>query len=284
MTRTITRLIVGVVVLGTLGAGAAASAAAGGDGGDQAVRPFREVQDSKIVFEPDATNPTRAIFRVVTTEPMICAIVWGPDRSFGRFNNSLAMNGTGIRDHDVVLPDVEPGQRYHYVVQGTTADGTLYRSKPGTFTIDPDLVAAVEESDVAVGANLALDAEVTETSSVFSKSFAAANAVDDDVDSEWSSRGDGDDGFISLDLGREQAIGAVEFVTRSMPDGSAITRTFTVSVDGRPPLGPFEAGTVARRSINPLVATGRTLRFEVDTSTGGNVGALEVRVFAPAEA
>ena len=40
---------------------------------------------------------------------MICAIVWGEDDSFGRFNNSQSMNGTGIVDHDVVLPEVEPG-------------------------------------------------------------------------------------------------------------------------------------------------------------------------------
>ena len=44
------------------------------------------------------------------------------------------MNGTGITDHDVYLPDAIAGRTYYYVVQGTTADGTLYRSDLATFT------------------------------------------------------------------------------------------------------------------------------------------------------
>ncbi|MEO5842322.1 MAG: hypothetical protein ABIU08_26495 [Acidimicrobiales bacterium] len=45
------------------------------------------------------------------------------------------MNGTGIVQHDVSLPDIEAGVTYTYVFQGTTADGTLYRSDIGTFHI-----------------------------------------------------------------------------------------------------------------------------------------------------
>lgn len=56
------------------------------------VHPFEDVQASDMTFEADPSDPTRAIFRVTTTEPMICAIVWGPDASYGQFNNSLAMN------------------------------------------------------------------------------------------------------------------------------------------------------------------------------------------------
>ena len=115
-------------------------------------RPFSEVQASAFSFAPDPTDPSRAIFRVTTTEPMICAIVWGDDDSFGRFNNSLSMNGTGIVEHDVVLPDVEAGVEYQYVVQGTTADGTWYRSDVGTFRVDTVDVATTVDH----GANLAL--------------------------------------------------------------------------------------------------------------------------------
>ncbi len=66
-----------------------------------------------------------------------------------------------------------------------------------------------------------------------------------------------------------------------MADGSAITSTFTVSVDGDEPLGPFPAASPAARRVVEIDATGRVLRFEVDESTGGNVGAVEIRVFAP---
>jgi hypothetical protein len=250
-------------------------------GGGAEVRPFADVQQGELVFEADPLDPNRGVFRVETTEPMICAIVWGETEAYGRFNNSPSMNGTGIVDHDVLLPDIEPGRRYHFVVQGTTADGTLYRSEPGTFTIDDGGVPPEAGPEVEVGENLALGATVVEVSSEFSPSFAGALAIDGDVATEWSTAGDGDEGSITIDLGAARQIAEIEFVTRSMADGSAITSTYTVSVDGGEPLGPFPAASQAARSVIDLDVTGRQLRFEVDDSTGGNVGAVEIRVFAP---
>lgn len=118
----------GCVLATLIGLALVASACTSGSGGDVVVRPFSEVQDGAVSFEVDPGDPSRGIFRVTTAEPMICAVVWGEDGSFGRFNNSQSMSGTGITVHDVVLPDVEAGVEYHYIVQGTTADGTLYRS------------------------------------------------------------------------------------------------------------------------------------------------------------
>ena len=136
------------------------------------VRPFSEVQAGEFVFEADPTNLERGIFRVTTTEPMICAIVWGETDDFGNFNNSLAMNGTGIVDHDVFLPGAEPGRTYYFQVQGSTADGTLYRSETATFTI-PVVEAPVPATDDR-GENLALGATVLEVSSQFSEAFAGS--------------------------------------------------------------------------------------------------------------
>jgi hypothetical protein len=264
---------------------ATALLAGGSCGGDEersatsdmaVVRPFEEVQASDLVFEGDPTDPGRAIFRVTTTEPMICAIVWGEDDSFGRLNNSLSMNGTGIEQHDVVLPDVEAGVEYRYVVQGTTADGTLYRSDVGSFRIDAAPTAA---SVADRGANLALDATVVEVSSEFSADFAGSLAIDGDTSTEWSTSGDGDDGFITIDLGADRQLTGVEFVTRAMADGTARTETFTVTVDDGAVLGPFPAGTVADPHLAEIGAVGRRVRFDVDASTGGNVGAVEIRVF-----
>jgi hypothetical protein len=207
---------------------------------------------------------------------MICAIVWGEDETFGRLNNSLSMNGTGIEQHDVVLPDVTVGVEYRYVVQGTTADGTLYRSSVGSFSIDR---AAAPASTADHGENFALGATVVDVSSEFSDSFGGELAVDGDTSTEWSTRGDGDDGFITLDLGAEHDLTGVEFVTRSMADGTARTTSFTVRVDGGEPAGPFEASTVAEPHVAELDATGRQVRIDVEVSTGGNVGAVEIRVF-----
>jgi hypothetical protein len=64
-----------------------------------------------------------------------------------------------------------------------------------------------------------------------------------------------------------------------MLDGTAIAETFTVTVDDGEPLGPFPAGTPADPGFAALDTSGQVLRFDVEASTGGNVGAVEVRVF-----
>jgi hypothetical protein len=249
-------------------------------GPDSDVRPFSEVQASEFVFEGDLTDPTRGIFRVSTTEPMICAIVWGPTDSFGNFNNSLAMDGTGIVDHDVYLPGAEAGRTYSFRVQGSTADGTLYRSETATFTIPGEPTPAPTRTG-RDAYDQAIDATVVEVSSEFGASFAATNAVDGSGTTEWSTAGDGDDAHITVDLGVEREITGFEFVTRAMADGTAVTRTYTVIVDGTTTFGPFAAGTPAMPQVATVATRGRRLRFDVETSTGGNVGAVEVRVLGP---
>lgn len=245
---------------------------------DAAVRPFSEVQDSEFSFEADPTNPGRGIFRVTTTEPMICAIVWGDDSGLGNLNNSLDMAGTGIIQHDVFLPGAEPGVEYTFVVQGTTADGTLYRSDVSTFTIPESESSATTQQGRT---NLAEGADVVEVSSEFNDAFAAGNAVDGDLATEWSTAGDGDGASITIDLGTATDVAAVDFLTRSMTDGSAIAETFTLTVDDQETLGPFPAGNPADPRTSDISVTGRLFRFDVETSTGGNTGAVEVRLLAP---
>ena len=245
------------------------------------VRPFSEVQADEFVFEADPTDSERGIFRVETTEPMICAIVWGETEALGNLNNSLAMNGTGIVSHDVYLPGAIAGRTYYFQVQGSTADGTLYRSETAMFTIPEGETSAPPTDSASRGVNLALGSSVVDVSSEFNSSFAAANAIDDSGTTEWSSAGDGDDAFITIDLGDTVEIAGVEFITRSMLDGTAITETFSVTVDDRNTYGPFPAGTAVDANFAAIDGMGRVIRFDVDTSTGGNVGAVEVRVLAP---
>jgi hypothetical protein len=255
----------------------AAGACGSPSGVDVVVRPFADVQASEFVFEADPTNPGRSIFRVTTTEPMICAIVWGEDESLGNFNNSLDMAGTGITEHDVVLTGARAGVEYTFVVQGTTADGTLYRSPMSTFTIPEGVGVGPPDR----GPNLATGATVVSVSSEFSGAFAASNAVDGDLSTEWSTAGDGDGAAISIDLGVPTEVVGVEFLTRSMSDGSAVTETYTLSVDGGPALGPFPAGTPADPRTSEVAVVGRVFEFVVSTSTGGNTGAIEVGLFGP---
>ena len=256
------------------------AAACGSDDGAE-VLPFSDIQASEFSFELDPLDPVRGIFRVTTTEPSICSITWGPTEALGNQNNSLSMNGTGIVQHDVILPGIEPGGTYFFTVQGTTADGSLFRSDLTTFTLPESDRPVGTDDPVDLRTNLALTATVVEASSEFNAAFGADRAIDGDLTTEWSTRGDGDAGFLILDLGQEVAIGGFEFITRSMADGSAITTEFTVTVDDGEVLGPFPAGTPADARSQPVTATGRLLRFDIETSTGGNTGAVEIRVLAP---
>ena len=120
---------------------------------------------------------------------------------------------------------------------------------------------------------LALGAMVTGVSSEWSDAFAAENAFDGDVSSEWSSKGDGDDAWVEIDLGSRQAIGEVAYRSRSMGDGTAVTYTYGLSVDGTP------LGTFAAEEPVSLDLIGRVLRFEVETSSGGNTGAVDIAIY-----
>lgn len=111
-------------------------------------------------------------------------------------------------------------------MQGSGADGSLYRSELTSFRTPP------AEAVAPTGGNVALGAEVVDVSSEFSGAFAAANALDGDLGTEWSSRGDGDDASITVDLGREVRVGGVALRSRAMSDGSSVVETFTVTVDG----------------------------------------------------
>ena len=148
-------------------------------------------------------------------------------------------------------------------LQGSGADGTV--SKRAVLVPDARAERARHPRTLRIGAT------VLEVSSEYSPAFEGANAVDGDLSSEWSSNGDGDDAFITLDLGRAVDVTAVAFRTRQMNDGTAIT-TFTVTVDGAV-LGPFPAGT----DPVPLAVSARVMRFDVESSSGGNTGAVEDR-------
>jgi len=286
--RPLTRLVTVVVTVAVLatacGSGSESSPTTGAASSDNSIGqllPFSEVQASDFSFEADVSDPNRGIFHVTTTEPMICTIVWGETEAFGNFNNSLAMNGTGIVQHDVFLPGAEQGKTYFFRVQGSTSDGRQFRSPTDTFTIP---VTAPPSGDAMAvhGTNLALTSTIVEASSEFGPGWEATNAIDGDGTTEWATKGDGDGGFITIDLGSPQSVVGTEFITRRMLDGTAITDTYMITIDDGEPLGPFTAGTPAEPNFNAAEFTGQVIRFDIAASSGGNVGAIEVNVFAPA--
>ncbi len=251
------------------------------DGASNSILPFELIQASDFTFEVDPFDATRGVFHVTTTVPMICSITWGETADLGNLNNSLTMNGTGIIQHDVPLPGAEAGKTYYFTVQGSTADGRVFRSEMATFTLPEVEAAAESDQEMAIrGDNLAVGASVVAASSEFSAAWSADNAIDGDMSTEWATLGDGSEGFIEIDLGAESSIVGFEFITRSMSDGSAVTSEYRVDVDGTV-FGPFAAGTPADPGFAAAEVSGRIVRFMISDSSGGNTGAIEIRVFAP---
>lgn len=244
------------------------TAACAGSTSEAPVLPFEEIQASEVTIDFDA-SATSAILRVETTVPVVCAVVYGTNGDFGMIATDDDMRGGAHSQHGPLMGGLEPETEYSYRLQGSDSDGNIYASETMTFRTPP------ASESTGPGTNVATQASVAEVSSEFSSSFAASNAIDGDPTTEWSSNGDGDDAYLTLDLGGETSIVAVAFRTRAMSDGSSITQTFTVTI-GEETFGPFPAGD------DPIEmdATGDLIRFDVESSTGGNTGAVEIEVYA----
>jgi len=269
------------LTLATLFAAVALVAAACSSSNDAGVvLDFSEIQSSDFEFTVDANGVAR--MNVSTNIDAACSISYGETDALGTIGTDDDMGGAAHGDHEVVLVDAEPGKTYRFRVQGADAEGNIYQSAIATFTL-PDVPEGEDESMDAHGINVAEGASVLEVSSVFSGSWLGENALDGDMTTEWATKGSGDDAYIVIDLGSSRAIAGVEFITRTMSDGSATTTEFTVTVDDGETFGPFIAGDQTDPRFSAVEFTGRVLRFDVAVSTGGNTGAIEIRAFAPSQ-
>ena len=230
------------------------------------VRPFEEIAASEVTVTPDPSGRS-AVLEVDTDIDVACSVVYGTDDSFGLISVDSDMDGGAHADHHPVMGGLEPGTDYLFRLQGTAPDGSIYVSDVMSFSTPAALVGGPP--------NLALDAKVTGFSSEFSAAFAAANAFDGDGTTEWSTRGDGDDAWVEIDLGAPQPIDQVVFRTRSMNDGTSITETYAITADGA------DAGQYGADEPIKLGIEAQVLRFDVVTSTGGNTGAVEILVLGP---
>lgn len=249
-----------------------AACSGGGSTGDVTVLPISDIVDGEIEVVTDPSG-TMAAVEVTTTVPVACAVVYGPDDTFGSIAVDDDMRGGAHQEHAPRLTGLQPDTQYQYVLQGSDTSGAFYRSEVMTFRTPP-------AEDVATpGPNVAPSATVADVSSTFSDAFAAANAIDGDLGTAWSTAGDGDDAWIEIDLRDDTAIAGVAYRSRGMTDGTAIVETYTMTVDGGEPLGPFEAAGDGTGVVE-VDAQGRLLRFEAETTTGGNTGAVEIEVYA----
>jgi hypothetical protein len=212
---------------------------------------------------------TATVF-VTTTIDVACAVSYGPTRELGSIATDTDMAGGGHRVHHPLLVNLDENTDYFYKINAIGPSGELYTLPIRSFTNGAG-------SSAAPGPNLASGATVVDVSSEYSERFAAGFAFDGDRTTEWSSRGDGDDAYVVVDMGSTVDLTGIGFRTREMSDGTSITTSFTVTIDDGAPLGPFDAGVGL--AVAEFAASGRVIRIDVETSTGGNTGAVEIEIY-----
>ena len=159
-----------------------ATACNSSDVSSPAVRPVADILAGQI--EIADLTASSATVRVETNIDVVCSVVYGPDQSYGSQSTGPDMGGLPHRDHRAPLRGLQPDAVYHYRLQGTGPDGTLYVSDDLAFrTLATE--AQTEEHGRNV-ASLAAGARLVEVSSTFGNSgtWAASNALDGDPRTE----------------------------------------------------------------------------------------------------
>lgn len=242
-----------------------------------------EVSISNLRIEE--LTATRALARFETSDPTSCWVEYG---SAGGAREKIATDpdmapGQTSLTHRVPLEDLRPDTAYDWVARVETAGGSIVRSLPLSFRTSTS-TATAQGTNVAL---MASGARVVEVSSNWAHAqndgaFGANLAFDGQMSTEWSTHGDGDHAFVALDLGQVRALHRIGFRSRQMSDGSSIIRSFRVSVEGGPELGPYETPDPNQRyefRLSPAVNAQR-LRITAVTTSGGNTGAKEIELWS----
>jgi hypothetical protein len=220
-----------------------------------------------------------AILVFESSIPLACSVVYGKTTAYGQISVDQDMDGSAHTDHRPLLSGLEPDTEYHYRVQGTAADGTLYVGENGTFrTLTAEPEAEVNLAAVEAGAR------VVAVSSNFGGAandgpWGADSAIDGERGTAWSSAGDGNAAFVEIELARPARLHAVAVWTRSMSDGTAQIFAFTLTTDGGEVLGPFTLQDAAQPYRFEVAVTARSLRLDVVDSSGGNTGLVEFAAY-----
>ena len=249
-----------------------------GAGGAYDVRPLETVSAGGPPQIVDMTD-TDAVLIFESSIPLACSVVYGKTTAYGQIAVDQDMAGGAHTDHHPLLSGLEPDSEYHYRVQGTAADGTLYVGTHGTFRTLP----AEEKGEVNL-ASLEVGAQVVAVSSNFGgaandQPWGANNAMDGDRGTAWSSAGDGNAAFVEIELSTAAQLYAVEVWTRTMSDGTAQIFAFTLTTDAGEVLGPFTLQDAAQPYRFEVDVTARSLRLDVVDSSGGNTGLVEFAAY-----
>ena len=248
------------------------------------VRPLETVLSEPL--EVSDLSSASATLRVITTEDVACVVVFGENENFGQMAFDQDMAQSAHQEHGVVMRGLKPDTQYFYRMQGSDPQGRLYVSEIHSFR-----TPASAGNDLLKGAmnlaSLEQGAKVAEVSSVFGGPEAASqwggsSAIDGDPTTEWSSQGDGDEAFLTVQLAEPRRISGFGLWTRTMGASAQIERFQVVNEEGEV-FGPFEVEDANQLHTYPAEGEGQRFTFEILDSSGGNTGAVEVAIFAAEE-
>jgi hypothetical protein len=244
------------------------------------IKPISDI----VKIDPAFTNITSdsAMLLAKTTQPVVCAVVYGTTSAYGQIATDQDMAGGAHTDHHPTLSGLHPDTTYFARLQGVDASGTLYRSTEYTF----HTLLAFSNNTQPNLASLKNGASIVGVSSNYGggandSSFGALNAIDGNPATQWSSNGDGDKAWIEIALAATTHVTRIGFWTRTM-GSSAQIQSFQIVTDKGETLGPFSLSDANQIFYFDTDFTAKQLRFEVVKSSGGNTGAVEIEVYGEA--
>jgi len=242
------------------------------------IHPLEEAYTNGAPVITDIT-PSDATLLFDSNRPLACSVIYGETTSYGMIAVDQDMGGGAHSDHHPILTGLQPDTEYHYRVQGTAADGTLYISEDMTF-----LTPAQEEGAETNLASLEAGASIISVSSNFGgaandETWGANSAIDGSRATAWSSDGDGSDAFIEISLAQPAHLHAVEIWTRTMSNNTAQIFSFTLTTDSGDVLGPFTLDDAEQSYRFDVDVLANSLRLDVVDSNGGNTGLIEFSTY-----
>jgi len=235
-----------------------------------------------VINEPiqiSDVSDTSVQLDATTSLPMACVFVYGETPEFGQMALDSLMGAAAHQEHAIILTGLEPDTEYYYRVQGSDEAGNLYMSETYTFRTLPEI--ATTTSNLLSSDN---GAQLIGYSSVYGDGpvdgqYGAMNALDDDPLTQWSSAGDGDNAWLEVELEQRSRINEVVFWTRAMSNDTAQIYTFTITTETGEVYGPFELPDAEQSYTFNVEIVAQRLRFDVESSNGGNTGALDIAVY-----
>ncbi len=239
-----------------------------------------------IDLRVEEVGASRAVVRFETAQETTCEVEWGlaaDELTTTAVDPDMDPDDPYGLEHNVPLEDLPSETTIYYRAKVVTPDDEAFFSEVRSFDTLAAEDAGPPRSNVALASagTQVIDKSSNYGGAADDASWGAGAVIDGAMSSEWATAGDGDDAFVTLDLGTERNLVGWGFRSRKMTDGSSIIQSVQLVIDDAATLGPFETPDPDQfyqfDFDEPVAAT--VVRIDAITTTGGNTGAKEVELY-----